>query len=288
MSDNNEINNIYTAEELRSIQMVELDILTKVAQVCEKHNLTYFLDSGTALGAVRHDGFIPWDDDVDIGMPRKDYEKFLEIGQSELGDEYFLQNYITDPGCPFLFSKVRKSGTSFVEWSKKTMDMHHGIYIDIFPYDVLPKNNPDEFIDRCNQKTEWFFRLFIPETTKPKEVNLKWKAKNAVKKLMYKIASRYDKKKIADDINEFAKKFDDSLNENSVLFCPFFLGDYKFRYSTLMPVKRHVFESGNFNIPADVDCFLKELYGDYMQLPPEEERTGHRPYLIDLDKEYHL
>ena len=104
--------NVDAFPEIKDVQRVELDILIKVARLCEERGFTYFIESGTALGAVRHGGFIPWDDDIDIGMPRQDYEKFLDIAQEELGDEYFVQTRKTDPNAPFSFAKVRKNGTT--------------------------------------------------------------------------------------------------------------------------------------------------------------------------------
>ncbi len=87
---------------------------------------------------MEHGGFIPWDDDVDIGMTRENYEKFLEIAPEKLKNDYFLQTRKTDKKAPYMYAKVRKNGTVFMEWNKRNLDMHHGIYIDIFPYDNVP------------------------------------------------------------------------------------------------------------------------------------------------------
>lgn len=94
--------------KMTNVQHIELEILKKIDEVCKKHNINYWLDSGTLLGAVRHQGFIPWDDDIDIGMLREDYEKFLKVAQKDLGDDYFLQTRSTDKNYPLVFAKVRK------------------------------------------------------------------------------------------------------------------------------------------------------------------------------------
>ena len=103
-------------ENLKKIQQIELDILLEVDRICKKHEIEYFLDFGTLLGAVRHSGFIPWDDDIDIGMTRDNYEKFLKIASSELKKDYFLQNVYTERETPFLYSKIRKNGKFTMEF----------------------------------------------------------------------------------------------------------------------------------------------------------------------------
>lgn len=120
-------------EQLRQLQLAEHKMLCDFAKICDKHNLTYFLDFGTLLGAVRHQGFIPWDDDVDVTMPVEDYKKFLKIAQEELGDEYFLQTSDTDIDFHYSFAKIRKNGTTFFRKQFKEWNVHQGVWIDIFP-----------------------------------------------------------------------------------------------------------------------------------------------------------
>lgn len=124
---------------LRWLQMVELEILNEFVCVCEKHGLRYYLVGGTLLGAVRHEGFIPWDDDVDVAMPREDYEHFAQIAREELAPQYFYQSPDTDP-CYFLtYAKIRKNGTEIYEERFKNAKFHKGIFIDIFPLDPCPR-----------------------------------------------------------------------------------------------------------------------------------------------------
>lgn len=120
---------------LRGLQLAELEILKEFIRVCNKLKLKYFLDSGTLLGCIRHGGFIPWDDDIDVSMPREDYEIFLKKGQKELKTKYFLQTYNTDKEYTNIFAKIRNSETTFIESTVKNLDINHGIYIDIFPLD---------------------------------------------------------------------------------------------------------------------------------------------------------
>ena len=119
--------------ELRRIQLLELDLLKKVKKICEKYGLVYYLVSGTLLGAVRHKGFIPWDDDIDIAMPYNDYCIFLTLAQKELGDKYFVQNFNTEDGFNRGFTKIRINNTTYVSTENIDSTIHQGIWIDIFP-----------------------------------------------------------------------------------------------------------------------------------------------------------
>jgi len=129
-----------TQEQNARLKAIELDIFKAFLKVCKENDLRYFLAGGTLLGAVRHKGFIPWDDDMDVLMPRKDYDRFLEIGQSLLPPEYFLQTRQTDREYPCNFAKIRDSRTTFVEKSLKDRVINHGVYIDIFPLDYFPQS----------------------------------------------------------------------------------------------------------------------------------------------------
>ena len=119
--------------ELRKLQLTEIEVLDEIVRICKKHKLQYFLLAGTCLGAVRHSGFIPWDDDIDIGMPREDYEKFLNIALDELDEKYFLQYYKTDENYYLGFAKVRKNNTSFITKGFEKKKGHQGFFVDIFP-----------------------------------------------------------------------------------------------------------------------------------------------------------
>lgn len=126
-------------ETLRKLQLVELEIANEIKRVCVENNIKYFLESGTLLGAVRHGGFIPWDDDMDIGMMRDEYEKFLKIAPEKLSSEFILQTWKNEKDYSLTFAKVRKLDTIFLEYEFKDSSMHNGIWVDIFPYDSVPE-----------------------------------------------------------------------------------------------------------------------------------------------------
>ena len=129
----------------KTLQDIELDILKQFINICNKENLQYYVVGGTLLGAVRHKGFIPWDDDIDVSMPRQDYEKFLTVAKKYLSEPYFLQTRITDKNTLFNYAKIRNSNTTFIEQSIKKLDMNHGVFIDIFPLDYYPASKVKSF-----------------------------------------------------------------------------------------------------------------------------------------------
>ncbi len=130
----------YTKEELAALHCELYDILRATIQVCEKHNISYFPIGGTAIGALYDRGILPWDDDIDIGMTREDYNRFLEVAPKELGTDYFLSWVGSDIHTPYYFAKIKKNHTLFVEEMFKNVPMHQGIFIDIFPFDRIPDN----------------------------------------------------------------------------------------------------------------------------------------------------
>lgn len=125
--------------KLRQLQLYEIEILDEFVRICEKHSLQYYLVGGTLLGAIRHQGFIPWDDDIDVAMPREDYDRFAEISASELDPQYFYQCPETDPYYFLTYAKIRKYGTEIYEERFKDARFHKGVFIDIIPLDICPK-----------------------------------------------------------------------------------------------------------------------------------------------------
>ena len=128
----------YSEEELKELHTHLYKITAEIIRICHKHKLNYFLIGGSAIGVYYWDGIIPWDDDVDIGMPRQDYERFLQIAPQELGNDFFLQWMETEKHTPFWFAKVRENNTLYVEGHFKRVDIHHGIFVDVFPFDEIP------------------------------------------------------------------------------------------------------------------------------------------------------
>lgn len=149
---------------IAAAQKVMLEILQEIHKICVENNLTYWLEAGTLLGAVRHKGFIPWDDDSDVSMPRADYEKFLKIAQEKLPEDMFLQTQDTDKEYPLSWAKIRKNGTLLVETGETGNEKyHHGIFVDIFPYDYYES---EEVIKNCSGQEQ----LRMKKINIPREV----------------------------------------------------------------------------------------------------------------------
>lgn len=149
----------YQKEELQQLQGALYETLAEVKRICDKHGIRYFVTGGTAIGAYFWQKILPWDDDVDVGMMRPDYERFAKIAQAEMGDRFFLQTPDTEPHTPFYFMKVRMNGSRFSESTFRHIKMHQGIYVDIFPFDKIPEQ---AWLQRLQHRLLYFFNgLFI-------------------------------------------------------------------------------------------------------------------------------
>ena len=149
----------YSPEELQRLQDALYQTLAEVDRICRKHGIRYFVTGGTAIGAYFWGKILPWDDDIDVGMMRPDYERFAKVAQQEMGDRFFLQSPETEPHTPFYFMKVRMNGSRFSESTFRHIDMHQGIYVDIFPFDRIPRQR---WLQRLQQKTVFALNgLFI-------------------------------------------------------------------------------------------------------------------------------
>lgn len=266
--------------QLRDVQLIELEMLIEVARVCDENGIEYFLDSGTALGAIRHKGFIPWDDDIDIGMTRENYDKFLKIAPEKLGEDYFMQSRYTDKNCPYIFAKVRKNKTVFMEWNKRNINMHHGIYIDIFPYDNVPNDETrrKNYFKKCRLLYRLFLIRSIPDRDLPPENSMKWVVLAFIRKTLHWIFKIIPISLIERRLNELFQKY--NQNQTEYLTCHVFSKSYVFKKKDLFPTKQVKFEKHYFHGVNNIDKYLKVLYGNYMNLPPEDKRKGHMPYKV--------
>jgi len=258
-------------EILRRVQLVELEIAKEIKRVCDKHKIEYFLDGGTLLGAIRHNGFIPWDDDLDIGMLRKDYEKFAEIASDELNDDYCFQTMETEPNYGLVFGKVRKKNTVFLEEKNSDKLIHNGFFVDIFPYDYVP----DSRYKQQKQKVclNILKRLLIAKSGhKPwiidgKKNVKKWFVFLPLRILSFFISKKWLMKKYMTACTQYDEIGSDLVFPNGISD----YGRFFIRKDLLITID-HCFEDTRFKIPSGYDVFLHTLYGDYHQMPPEDKR----------------
>lgn len=263
-------------EEQLYLQKLEVEILEEVNRICEKHNLHYTLAYGTLIGAIRHDGFIPWDDDIDISMLRADYIKFKEICKTELNSRFFYQSNDTDSEYFYLFDKIRLNNTIFKESFVSKYNIHHGVYIDIFPIDYIPS-------DTYKRKLQYYKFHFFRTGLMSKYLMLD--ARSGTKRIaatilkclycFFPLSFLYKK------AHEVAMEYN---NENSNYVINFF-SPYRtreiFEKEVYMKHENHKFENKSFSVIKNYDLYLRQIYGDYMKLPPKEKQNT-RHTITDL------
>lgn len=257
-------------ELLRKVQLVELDILRELDRVCREYNISYFLYRGTFLGAIRHRGFIPWDDDMDVAMLRRDYEKFCQVAPQALGEGYALQNWHTDPQYALPFGKLRKRGTRCVEGKSPELK-ENGFFVDIYPLDYAPKAETDR--TALSRKLLHLFRVKLMKshyTPWVEEDHIVWKKR--IGYVPYRVASWFvSHQKLIDRYEALVS----AVPENDLLYEQSALSKTNyFRRKWCQELEDYPFEDGAFPGPKAFDECLSELYGDYMTPPPAGKREN--------------
>jgi lipopolysaccharide cholinephosphotransferase len=268
----------YTDKQLEILHKILLMMMDEVKRVCDENNIRYFLVGGTLLGAVRHKGFIPWDDDFDIGMLRPDYERFMEIADDNLKKGLFVENYKSGNGYGHVFGKVLLRGTAWEENFAENVDCYKNIYIDVFPIDITTDNTIISGLQFLKLKV--IARLLL--------LNNKYKyTKTGVKKLIYRLgyafSDMFKKETLVNMWEKTALKFSQSEKFKYVSFG----GVYSMRKESYTnkdfeDFEECDFENRRYTIPKNYDMLLKRSYGDYMKLPPEKDRVGHHN-IIKMD-----
>ncbi|MBR1748098.1 MAG: LicD family protein [Clostridia bacterium] len=266
-------------EDIVEIRAVLVELLSEIKQICDEHGLKYFLAYGTLLGAVRHKGFIPWDDDLDIEMPRPDYEKFIEIYRSEKR-ENILYEQKAYPDYLYSFAKLVKRGTKLVERGCDC-GVEMGLYVDIFPVDAL--GDDVEEAKKHLKKTKLPIRLLMSYRMDFYRPHVSWK-RNLLVQAAKIIAPLYGKKRLIRTLEKRAFRFDYDTSK----YVGSFISEINMRrifekkvYEERIELE---FEGKLFAAPKAYDEVLKKQYGDYMTLPPEDQRVlthGYDAYIED-------
>lgn len=265
---------------MTELQTKEFELLKEFIEICEKMNLKYYLVCGSALGAVKYNGFIPWDDDVDVGLFREDYERFVEQAQEYLPDKFFLQNYKTDPKFVQPYSKLRNSDTTYIEKAVSHLDINHGIYIDVFPLDGYPKDK------KSIRKLELLKKIY------KLQLACVYKTESSFKAKMFFGFERFlglhkHTQKTVEKLEKLISKYP---CEGSDLICNHGNWQGKLEYAPFEQYgvgEKAEFEGLEVFVPEKADAYLTQKYGDWRADLPKEKKIGHHYYLIyDVNKSY--
>lgn len=261
---------------LEEQKQLQLEMLKEVKRICNKNNINYFLGGGTLLGAIRHQGYIPWDDDIDIMLPRQDYKKLLHIFNQETNKQYKLLSYENTEDYYYPFAKIVHLKTKLVENEcREIKDL--GIFIDVFPIDFLPNNNKK--VKNIFKKYKKVFRTII----------MMYKAKNIgkvttdkkkliMKKILLPIMEKY---KLHTKILKRIDNLTDKYNNTARVAC--ISGLYEEREimpsSYISDFTLAKFEDEEYKVPIGYDEYLTKHYGNYMELPPKEKQISSHDFI---------
>lgn len=268
---------------LKKLQKIQFEILKEIKRICLKNKIEYTLCGGTLLGALRHNGFIPWDDDVDIYMTWDNFVKFEQIANQQLKKEYFFQTPKTDLECKSYFcGRVRLIGTYYESNSLPNHWKYNGIFVDVLPVIKVPLSRMKQII------YFYFFQviirvLWLRNGYNPHPKNLLFRL---FMKISYVLFTFIPSNKLEGIISNYEKKYEKLLNYDYIdLLAANFKGSIIER-SLFCNYKTHIFEDDDFSIFADSEKYLEQYYGDWTKLPPENERLPHHSVKIEFGKYY--
>lgn len=267
------------SQSVKQVQQKILEVMKYIDALCRKHGITYFIMGGTALGAVRHGGFIPWDDDLDIFMTPSEYARFKSVFEAEQSPLFILQEWRTTPNY-LEYAKVRMNGTTFIEESfKDRKDLHQGIYVDIMILHKVPEN---QFLQKVVYYESKFVTLYALSQRN-------WKPKTKTQSIVLKSLKFMPCKMMAKMCYKHIYKYDEMTD--GFKYC-YWITPAKFRSG--------LFEASFFSEPIDIPFedtvlygskkikeYLAYRYGDYMKLPSAEaQKAAVHAMIFDVDKDY--
>lgn len=263
--------------DLEKMKQIELEMLLELDRICRKNNIKYNICAGTLLGGVRHKGFIPWDDDIDVRMLRSEYKRFCKVCEKELDTtKFFLQNKDTDPGYRWYFGRILRNGTEYVRVGQEELLQKTGVFIDIFPSDGIPEN---AFIRLLYSIVAWCCRKTL---WSPVGVRVE---RNPVKRLIFVLLSHIPARVPFGILESLSEKYNENNSERFVctglkrdksIFSSQKIQKYGLKKEWHTDLIEMEFEGHKVFAPRDYHGWLVEEFGDdYMKLPPVEKRTIH-------------
>lgn len=246
--------------DIRELQLHQLAMFKEITEILDRENIQYFAIGGTALGAIRHNGFIPWDDDIDIGLLRPDYEKLLNIS-SQLPSHLILMNHLSDNRFHLLFSKIYNLTIPYESKGDRKYDTPKNIFVDFFPWDNI--SQPEQLKIRLKKLNKKFKRAIYRAKGNAFQKLKFWLYKPL---LGFKTATQFYseiQENISASKTPTTKTWGDVL-QNDIL-----------EFDDIFPLRKVKFEDIEINVPNNCEKYLSKKYGDYMKLPPEKDRINH-------------
>lgn len=264
-------------KQLRKLQMLELELLVEVDRICKKCDIKYNIIAGTLLGAVRHKGFIPWDDDADVAMLRDEYEKFRKACESELDrSKYYFQDYRNTSGYRWGYGKLRCKETLFLREYQEHMPYDQGVFIDIFPMDYVPSGH---ILSKVHN-----FKCYVVRKILWSEVG-KYAHKNRMIRIVYRALSRIPESSAKSILKRLEKKsYENPTPYVRMLMFPNPNKKMSYNIDWYLSREIYTFEGKSFYGAKDYDGYLKHCYGEYKVLPPVDKRKIHPVSRISLER----
>lgn len=280
----------YTSEQLKQLQKVEFEILEVISEICDKHHITWWLEGGSALGAMRHQGFIPWDDDVDLGMLHEDYIRFLEIAPQELPANMRLDNPAENKHMACMFAKVVRTDTVFETLETLDAGYDQGVFVDILPYGFAAAD-ADSYQRQKRELTHLVRKkyLYFSGHINVPHHGIAGTFEKAGCKVLHVLVHAFSSPERIDTsfwkaalLREQGKAAPEK-GDGIISYC---YPEIPVPYEQIVPTKLAVFEGGYFPVPNDADAYLRSFFGDWHQLPPVEDRKTHKPVRLVLPDDF--
>lgn len=273
--------------DLKALQKKEIDILQAVHDACEKLGIEYVIMHGTLIGAVRHHGFIPWDDDIDICMTQDNYDKFIQEGNNVLPDNLRIQHISTEEECPNLFAKVRDKNTTFLHHEHIDLNINQGVFIDVFPVGKIKEGTLNITIEHYKRK---FFNIINECFDLAYIAGIKRPVSRIIGKFIHYVIIKGFMKRV--DRKDFILREEDRRRKlhysgDNLTYISIYrkiVGPF----SLFTKRKLYEYDGHKFYGPEDYNSLLSLLYGDYMAIPPKEKQIVHKPLFVDLSRGYNF